>query len=123
MSQTTYTYCCAVCGTRSEETACPNCYFDQLESAHTLVQIKCGPAAPCAEPDVTTPPGPVHGKNMYLVDRIVQRAKVKRGGWRYLVQWTGYPESENTWEPLRHVQRTNAFADFMKLVKAETVTE
>ena len=124
----TYTYCCAVCDTRSEDPACPNCYFEQVEDVHglpqaaqTLVVLK---RELPQEPDITMRPGPVHGKNMYLVDRIVKRAKVERGGWRYLVQWTGYPESENTWEPRKHVRRTDAFADFMRTepANAESVS-
>jgi hypothetical protein len=30
----------------------------------------------------------------------------KRDGkeWKYLVKWTGYDDSENTWEPFSHVR-------------------
>lgn len=37
----------------------------------------------------------------YKIEKILQRKKVGRG-YKYLIKWKGYPESENTWEPKRN---------------------
>jgi hypothetical protein len=34
----------------------------------------------------------------YEIEKIVNHRKFRKG-FRYLVKWKGYPESENTWEP------------------------
>ncbi|USP74003.1 retrotransposon nucleocapsid protein [Curvularia clavata] len=43
------------------------------------------------------------GDDVYLVDKIVGHRKNKDDQWEYLVKWTGYPDSENTWEPAANV--------------------
>ena len=43
------------------------------------------------------------GDDVYYVDKIVDQRKNENDQWEYLVKWTGYPESENTWEPAANV--------------------
>ncbi|GAA5978438.1 hypothetical protein JCM11641_007946 [Rhodosporidiobolus odoratus] len=54
-------------------------------------------------------PGPidVDGGAEYQVEAIVDE-KGKNRTRRFWVKWEGYPESENTWEPLAHVEDTAA---------------
>jgi len=50
-------------------------------------------------------PDLVEGEEEYEVEAII--AHRKRGtGYQYLVKWKGYPTSDNSWEPARHL--TNA---------------
>lgn len=44
-----------------------------------------------------------YGDDVYYVDKIVDQRKNENDQWEYLVKWTGYPESENTWEPATNV--------------------
>ncbi|GAA5982121.1 hypothetical protein JCM11641_000594 [Rhodosporidiobolus odoratus] len=57
------------------------------------------------------PPRPepidVDGGAEYQVEAIVDEKKKNRTR-RFLVKWEGYPGSENTWEPLAHVEDTAA---------------
>ncbi len=39
----------------------------------------------------------------YVVEKIIDK-KIKRGHLQYLVKWAGYPDSENTWEPLPNLK-------------------
>jgi hypothetical protein len=53
----------------------------------------------------TTPP-PVYADQrggVYEVEAILGKKRVGIT-WKYLVKWTGYDDSENTWEPLAHVR-------------------
>ena len=36
---------------------------------------------------------------IYEVEHLVNHSKLAEGNWRFLVTYTGFPESENTWEP------------------------
>ena len=38
----------------------------------------------------------------YTVEKIVDRRIVK-GKYEYLIKWEDYPDSENTWEPLKNL--------------------
>ncbi|GAA5985616.1 hypothetical protein JCM11641_004993 [Rhodosporidiobolus odoratus] len=57
------------------------------------------------------PPRPepmdVEGIDEYIVEHIVDE-KGRGKTQKFLVKWVGYPESENTWEPLAHVEDTEA---------------
>jgi hypothetical protein len=44
----------------------------------------------------------VEGEEEYEMEEILKSRKRGRG-MQYLVKWKGYPHSENTWEPARHL--------------------
>jgi len=39
------------------------------------------------------------GDDVYEIDKVLDRRPSSVGSYEYLVQWRGYPESENSWEP------------------------
>ena len=41
------------------------------------------------------------GHGQYAIDRIVDHRKLKNGNWEVKVRWTGYQESEDSWQPLQ----------------------
>ena len=54
------------------------------------------------------PPDLIEGEKEYKVEAII-RHKKKGRGFHYLVKWSGYPTSENSWEPegnLTHAKET-----------------
>lgn len=61
------------------------------------------PAREPARPE----PIDVDGEEEFFVEAIVDE-KGSGAGCRFLVKWEGYPLSENSWEPLRHVKDTAA---------------
>src|SRR5216683_694645 len=51
------------------------------------------------------PPDLVGGGEQYEVEAICSHQRQGRGKQlQYLVKWSGYPESDNTWEPAGHLQ-------------------
>ncbi|GAA5973503.1 hypothetical protein JCM21900_002203 [Sporobolomyces salmonicolor] len=60
---------------------------------------------PCPEPMM------VDGEEEYVVEKIIDE-KGNGDRRRYLVKWSGYPESENSWEPLKHVEDTVALEEW-----------
>jgi hypothetical protein len=46
----------------------------------------------------------------YTVEKIVDRRMVK-GKYEYLIKWEDYPESENTWEPLKNLGSIKELVD------------
>jgi len=38
-------------------------------------------------------------EELYIIDRIIDQRQKKNGEKEYLIQWKGYDEDENTWEP------------------------
>jgi len=63
---------------------------------------------PNREPE-RPPPVVVEGEEEFTIEHIVEERKVGRGK-QYLVRWKGYPESDNSWEPARALQDTEALA-------------
>jgi len=47
-------------------------------------------------------------KEEYEVEKIVDRRRIEgtRDEYEYKVKWKGYPSSDNTWEPLQHLQNS-----------------
>jgi hypothetical protein len=50
----------------------------------------------------TPPPIQVKGQDEFKVEHIID-SHIHHCKVQYLVKWLGYPESENTWEPPRHL--------------------
>ena len=46
---------------------------------------------------------PPEEKQLYHVEKIV-RKKMKAGQTYYFVKWMGYPDSDNTWEPIQSLK-------------------
>ena len=42
----------------------------------------------------------------YEVDSYLEARRLASGDWEYLVKWSGYDESANTWEPEANVEIT-----------------
>lgn len=62
-----------------------------------------------------TRPGPAQGKNVYIVDKIIDERVVKRRGQNVTelrVVWLGYPEAEATWETRTNLHKTDAFREW-----------
>ena len=43
------------------------------------------------------------GHGEYAIDRIVDHRKLKNGNWEFKVRWTGYQESEDSWQSLNSI--------------------
>ena len=43
------------------------------------------------------------GHGQYAIDRIVDHRKLKNGNWEVKVRWTGYQESEDSWQTLNSI--------------------
>jgi hypothetical protein len=53
------------------------------------------------------PPDIIERKEEFEVQEICGvRRFGKRKQWQYLVKWKGYPDSENTWEPMTNLRRS-----------------
>ena len=58
------------------------------------------------------PPIVVDEEDEYEVEAILN-AKMIRRKFKYLVKWKGYPDSENSWEPLENIKNASeAIAKF-----------
>lgn len=62
---------------------------------------------------IQPPPPPIiiEGQEEHIIDRILD-TDFKRGKRRYLVKWKGYDDSENTWEPAKSLEDTEALEIF-----------
>ncbi|GAA5846266.1 hypothetical protein JCM11251_007271 [Rhodosporidiobolus azoricus] len=65
------------------------------------------------------PPRPepidVDGEQEYRIEKVVDE-KGKGARQRFLVKWEGYPDSDNTWEPLFNVDNTEALEEWEQRV-------
>jgi hypothetical protein len=46
----------------------------------------------------------IDGEDAWEVERIIDKRVTKRGRVQYLVKWVGYPDHENSWEPIENVR-------------------
>ena len=77
------------------------------------------PYVPSSSSIVATTPPPVYADQrggIYEVDDILGKKRFGKT-WKYLVKWTGYDDSENTWEPLANVRHLTA-----KVAAAPTIS-
>jgi len=59
------------------------------------------------------PPDLINDQEQYKVEAIRDHRRHGRGQkLQYLIKWKGYPESDNTWEPVDHVQAPQALKKY-----------
>ncbi|XP_038877764.1 chromo domain protein LHP1-like isoform X2 [Benincasa hispida] len=63
-----------------------------------------------AVPDVSASHRTNLDEGFFEVEAI-RRKRVRKGQLQYLVKWRGWPETENTWEPLDNLQACSEFID------------
>ena len=56
------------------------------------------------------PPVLVDDEEEYEVERILDK-RTRRRKVQYLVKWLGYPDSDNTWEPIAHLRHAQDLID------------
>jgi hypothetical protein len=49
-------------------------------------------------------------KKLYKVEAIVSKKSIK-GQTHYLIKWKNYPSSQNTWEPIKHLENVKWMVD------------
>lgn len=54
----------------------------------------------------------------YVVEKILNK-RVRDGSLEYYVKWSGFPDSDNTWEPEKHLDCTELIAEFEEATKAK----
>ena len=68
-------------------------------------------------------------KNIGLIDSeeyVVELISSHRGSWirlsdmEFLVQWSGHPPEESTWEPWRNLRHVGVLHDYMKKIGRAT---
>jgi hypothetical protein len=61
------------------------------------------------------PPELIDREEEYQVERIMGHRKTGRGNkLQYLVKWVGYPDSDNTWEPITQVHAPDLIKDYQR---------
>jgi hypothetical protein len=61
------------------------------------------------------------GSAAYIVEAVLDKKTEKSGRSRvvkYLVKWQGYPDSDNTWEPVSNLKPPKAGAEVWEMVQA-----
>lgn len=53
----------------------------------------------------------------YVVEKILDRRVIK-GKTQYFLKWKGYPDSDNTWEPIEHLECPELISAFEEQYKA-----
>ena len=53
-------------------------------------------------------------EEIFSVERILDRRISKGGRAEYLLKWTGYPDSENTWEPRSNLDCSELIQAYLK---------
>jgi hypothetical protein len=64
-------------------------------------------------------------EELYLIERIIDEREKKNGSREYLVQWKGYDEDENTWEPADVIESDapGAVEDFKGMMQELATTQ
>jgi chromobox protein 5 len=57
---------------------------------------------------------PVSDDDEYTVERIIKKRISKAGTLEYYLKWKGWPESDNTWEPVEHLACEALLIEFEK---------
>jgi hypothetical protein len=59
----------------------------------------------------------------FLIDKIVEHRgdRKKRTEMEFKVRWFGYDESEDTWEPWKHLRNTSQLHDYLKIHKMKSL--
>ena len=75
-----------------------------------------GPTDRWADTGSSPPPRPVyvHGREEFRLGAILAQRNIGRK-MEYLVRWAGYHDDENTWEPRKHLENTEALENWEKL--------
>jgi hypothetical protein len=60
------------------------------------------------------PPDMIEGEEQYEV-KVIQAHQCQWGKLQYLIKWIGYPESDNTWEPVENVQAPQLVKEYHKV--------
>jgi hypothetical protein len=92
----------AAVGTRAFRLVLP----ETVNIHHVFHVSQLKPYVSSSSPVTVTSPPPVYADKSGSIFEVETILAKKRFGktWKYLVKWTGYDDSENTWEPLAHVQ-------------------
>ncbi|EPT01867.1 hypothetical protein FOMPIDRAFT_1161088 [Fomitopsis schrenkii] len=79
-------------------------------------QVSPGPANEWADTGSSPPPRSVyvHGREEFRLGAILAERMAGRKT-EYLVKWAGFRDDENTWEPRKHVENTEALENWEKL--------
>jgi hypothetical protein len=79
---------------------------------HPIFHISLLEPAPDGAPNAPyTEAEPINPNAMYEVEKILDY-KYIRGTLHYLIKWEGYPDSENTWEPVKNLNCPRDLEEF-----------
>ena len=59
----------------------------------------------------------------YEVEKLLDHRYNDNGTLEYEVKWKGYPTSENTWEPIHHINNTSLIAKYNKKQRAAVIAQ
>ena len=62
---------------------------------------------------------PEVGRDVWEVDKLVEKRRCKGGRVEYLVKWKGWEDTFNSWEPSRFLRTCSHFSFFLRVVSSE----